>query len=87
VHRDALASAQILSYHAPGASAGARAWVAGTRSALAHAGARGAYSNYADPTLEDPAREYWGANRARLREVKRRVDPDRRVVFAQAAGL
>jgi len=87
VHRDALASAQILSYHAPGASAGARAWVTGTRSALAHAGGRGAYSNYADPTLKDPAREYWGANRVRLREIKRRVDPDRRVVFAQAAGL
>ena len=87
VHRDALASAQILSYHAPGASEGARAWVTGTRSALAHAGGRGAYANYADPTLEDPAREYWGANRARLREIKRRVDPDRRVVFAQAAGL
>ncbi|MGH2944069.1 MAG: BBE domain-containing protein, partial [Solirubrobacteraceae bacterium] len=34
----------------------------------------------------DPAREYWGANRARLREVKRRVDPDRRIRFPQAAG-
>jgi hypothetical protein len=87
VHRDALASAQILSYHAVDASAGARAWVTGTRSALAHAGARGAYSNYADPALDDPAREYWGSNRARLREVKRRVDPDRRMVFPQAAGL
>jgi hypothetical protein len=89
VHRDALASAQIISYHAPGAGAGAgaRAWVTGTRSALARAGAHGAYSNYADPTLDDPAREYWGANRTRLREIKRRVDPDRRIVFPQAAGL
>ncbi len=87
VHRDALASAQIISYHAVGAGGGARAWVTGTRAALARAGGRGAYSNYADPTLDDPAREYWGANRTRLREVKRRVDPDRRIVFPQAAGL
>jgi FAD/FMN-containing dehydrogenase len=84
VHRDALASAQVLSYHP--AEKGARAWVSGTRAALARHGARGAYSNYADPRLEGYAREYWGANRARLREVKRRVDPDGRVVFPQAAG-
>jgi FAD/FMN-containing dehydrogenase len=88
VHRDALASAQILSYHAPRASAGARAWVGATRATLARLpGAGGAYANYADPTLRDPPLEYWGANRARLREVKRRVDPDRRIVFPQAAGL
>jgi FAD/FMN-containing dehydrogenase len=86
VHRDVLASAQILSYHAPGASAGPRAWVSATRAALARVGARGAYCNYADPTLDDPAREYWGANRARLRDVKRSVDPDRRIVFPQSAG-
>ncbi|MDP8967089.1 MAG: BBE domain-containing protein, partial [Actinomycetota bacterium] len=84
VHRDALASAQVLSYHAPAAGAGARAWVSATRRALTRHGARGAYSNYADPALENFEREYWGPNRARLREVKRRVDPDRRVQFAQA---
>ena len=56
-----------------------------TRATLARLpGAHGAYANYADPTLRDPAREYWGANRARLREIKRRVDPDRRIVFPQA---
>ncbi|MGH2897878.1 MAG: BBE domain-containing protein, partial [Solirubrobacteraceae bacterium] len=86
VHRDALASVQILSYHPAGASAGPRAWVSGTRAALVRAGARGAYVNYADPSLRDPAREYWGANRARLVEIKRRVDPDRRIVFPQAVG-
>jgi FAD/FMN-containing dehydrogenase len=86
VHRDALASAQVLSYHSAGASAGARAWVSGTRAVLARHGARGAYANYADPALRSFEREYWGANRARLREVKRRVDPDGRFAFAQAAG-
>jgi FAD/FMN-containing dehydrogenase len=89
VHRDVLASAQILSYHAAGASASAaaRAWVSGTRRALVRAGAGGAYANYADPTLTSFQRDYWGANRTRLREVKRRVDPDGRIVFPQAAGV
>ncbi len=86
VHRDVLASAQILSYHPAGASAGARAWVSATRAALARHGARGAYANYADAGLETFEREYWGANRARLREVKRRVDPDGRFVFPQSVG-
>ncbi|HWI08152.1 MAG TPA: BBE domain-containing protein, partial [Solirubrobacteraceae bacterium] len=84
VHRDALASAQVLSYHATRASAEARRWVSGTRATLARAGGRGAYANYADAALEDFAREYWGANRPRLREIKRRVDPDGRMGFAQA---
>ena len=86
VHRDALASAQVLGYHAPGAGGSAQAWVRATRGALARHGARGAYSNYADARLEDFEREYWGANRSRLREIKRRVDPDRRLAFPQAIG-
>ena len=84
VHRDALASVQILSYHAAGAGAGSRAWVGGTRAALARAGARGAYANYADAALDGFEREYWGTNRGRLRDVKRRVDPDGRIAFPQA---
>lgn len=86
VHRDVLASAQVLSYHPAGTSAGARGWVSGTRAALARHGARGAYSNYADARLKSFEREYWGANRARLREVKRRVDPDGRFAFPQSVG-
>jgi FAD/FMN-containing dehydrogenase len=86
-HRDALASVQILSYHVPGAGAGPRAWVAGTRAALARHGARGAYANYADAALRDFAAQYWGPNRSRLREVKHAVDPDWRFRFRQAAGM
>lgn len=86
VHRDVLASAQILGYHAPGAGRSARTWVGATRATLARHGARGAYSNYADPALKDFEREYWGSNRGRLREVKRRVDPAGRMAFAQAVG-
>ena len=86
VHRDVLASAQVLSYHPAGASAGARAWVSGTRAALARHGASGAYANYADRELKSFEREYWGSNRQRLREIKRRVDPDGRFAFPQSVG-
>ncbi len=37
----------------------------------------GAYVNYLDPGLEESDQAYFGANRARLAEVKRSWDPDR----------
>jgi hypothetical protein len=36
----------------------------------------GSYQNFADPGLADPAAAYYGANLGRLREIKRRIDPD-----------
>jgi FAD/FMN-containing dehydrogenase len=36
----------------------------------------GSYQNFADPGLADPASAYYGANLGRLREIKRRIDPD-----------
>ncbi|MFV3125987.1 FAD-binding oxidoreductase [Niveispirillum sp. KHB5.9] len=36
----------------------------------------GAYQNFPDPTLDDWAGAYYGANYTRLREVKKQVDPD-----------
>ena len=35
----------------------------------------GAYANYADETLTDPLRSYYGTNLGRLRAVKQRYDP------------
>ena len=35
-------------------------------------GTGGAYVNFPDPELPDPATAYWGANRERVLEVKRR---------------
>jgi FAD/FMN-containing dehydrogenase len=36
----------------------------------------GSYQNFTDPGLADPATAYYGANLGRLREIKRRIDPD-----------
>jgi FAD/FMN-containing dehydrogenase len=36
----------------------------------------GSYQNFPDPGLADPAAAYYGANLLRLREIKRRIDPD-----------
>jgi FAD/FMN-containing dehydrogenase len=36
----------------------------------------GSYQNWIDPELKDPLEAYYGANLQRLKNVKRRVDPD-----------
>jgi len=36
----------------------------------------GSYQNWIDPELKDPLRAYYGANLARLKQVKGEVDPD-----------
>jgi FAD binding domain/Berberine and berberine like len=39
-------------------------------------GTGGAYPNFPDPELSDPATAYWGANAERVRRLERRYDPD-----------
>lgn len=46
----------------------------------------GAYVNFTDPDRPDWRTAYYGANYARLVDVKRRVDPDRLFDFPQAVG-
>jgi FAD/FMN-containing dehydrogenase len=54
----------------------ARQWVARSW-AVAHPHATGgAFPNFADPDLVDPARWYHGANRARLDRIKETYDPE-----------
>jgi FAD/FMN-containing dehydrogenase len=36
----------------------------------------GSYQNFPDPGLANPAAAYYGANLPKLREIKRRIDPD-----------
>jgi FAD/FMN-containing dehydrogenase len=44
----------------------------------------GAYQNFADPSLTDWRRAYYGDNLDRLQDIKTRVDPTRRFDFPQA---
>lgn len=56
-------------------------FVRGLRATMTPAWGTGAYVNYADASLEDPARDYFGGNAERLAAIKKAVDPDR--LFAQ----
>ena len=81
VHRDTLASIQ---YFAAGDGGSARAWVNASRAKLAGAVSGAAYVNYIDPDLANWQHAYYGANLARLRQVKRRYDPHNLFHFAQS---
>jgi len=85
VHRDMLFSLQYLAYFG-GATAGraSRRWIDGVWHALRPHVSGEAYQNYIDPDLDRWQRAYYGANLARLREVKKQVDPDFRFRFRQA---
>jgi FAD/FMN-containing dehydrogenase len=75
-------SVQILSYAPIGT---ARPRVRRARARIAPFGNGQAYQNYADLDLRDPQRAYYGANLARLRQVKAAVDPAGR--FRTAQGI
>ncbi len=78
VHRDMLCCLQYLSYEAePG-------WPAGVSRAMRPYASGQAYQNYIDVSRPNWPSAYYGANYARLREVRRAVDPDRYFRFAQA---
>jgi FAD/FMN-containing dehydrogenase len=76
VHRNVRFSVQILSY--AGSLAAAKSRVASARAKIAPHGNGQAYQNYADPTLTNATRAYYGANHARLQSVKATLDPDNR---------
>lgn len=85
-HRDAIVQVQHYAQPGSGGLAGARAWVRGNRRALRGRTTGQAYVNYPDPALPGYRRAYYGASLERLRAVRRRVDPDRRLRFAQDVG-
>ena len=88
VHRNALFLAQyITSWNWPGSSGGVanqHAWLRSYYAAV-HPHASGqAYQNYIDPDLTNWPQAYYGANYARLQQVKRKYDPHRLFNFPQA---
>jgi len=89
VHRQALFSAQYYIDGplgmTPSQVAAARAVTTGMRSAM-HAWSSGeAYQNYLDPQLSDWQAAYYGANQARLAQVKAAYDPNQ--VFKPLQGI
>lgn len=87
VHRDAPAGAQYTASWPNGAAAEVVAanqeWLAGFHTAMRPYVSGGAYVNYADPSLLDWEQAYFGAHVGRLRQVKRRYDPDGLFAFPQ----
>jgi len=78
VHRDALFSIQ---YTVQGQGL---AWVDGAYAQLRPYVSGFAYQNYIDPQLPNWERAYYGSNLARLKAVKRKVDPKNAFRFAQS---
>jgi hypothetical protein len=89
VHRNAVFSAQYYIEGAVGTDPSlvseARDVVTGMRTDHEHLEQRRGYQNYLDPLLADWQTAYYGANFARLVQVKAAYDPTG--VFTQAQGI
>jgi FAD/FMN-containing dehydrogenase len=84
VHRDELFSIQYLAYFPESGTHTAERWAEKTWRSMRHHVSGAAYQNYIDPRLDGWEKAYYGANYARLQDVKKRYDPDFRFRFAQA---
>ncbi len=76
-HRDASFLVQYLAeFFDPKDEAKNAAAIADIARAFAPEVTGGAYVNYPDPTLQNWQQAYWGENLDRLKEIKRKYDPD-----------
>jgi FAD/FMN-containing dehydrogenase len=76
VHRRALAAVQYTATYPPGTPTKADRFVRDFRTAMVPHWGNHAYVNYADPTIADYRAAYFGANAARLAQVRAAYDPD-----------
>jgi FAD/FMN-containing dehydrogenase len=91
VHRKAVASAQYDASFAegvaPAAVQQAQSWLNSWYATLRPFVSGEAYQNYIDPFLSNWQQAYYGANLARLEQVKAKWDPDDVFHFAQSVPL
>ncbi|MGV9695017.1 FAD-binding oxidoreductase [Streptomyces sp. NPDC003470] len=85
VHRRSRMLAQYLASWRQGTSGtAAQSWLASAHGAMHPYASGAAYQNYADPTLKDWRRAYYGDAAPRLAKLKRQYDPDRVFTYPQA---
>ncbi|HEY3531350.1 MAG TPA: FAD-binding oxidoreductase [Nocardioides sp.] len=76
-HRGASATVQYTATYDSGPATAATSYVRRFRTAMTPSWGTGAYVNYADSSLTDYPRAYFGANAARLARVRATYDPNR----------
>jgi hypothetical protein len=85
VHRNALYSCQFAAYWAgEGSQSAALSWIRGFYAAMRPYVSPYAYQNYIDPDPTTWQNAYYGANLARLKDVKKQVDPGDLFRFRQS---
>ena len=85
VHRRSRMLAQYIASWRPGTSGKpAQAWLKTAHGAMARYASGAAYQNYADPTLTNWRKAYYGDSAPRLKKLKQQYDPKRFFDFPQA---